>query len=119
MSNSGKMPDLTALLARQVRCAQCARRFRARDILLIDSAPRVSVFRLHCAMCLSRRLVIGVWNKNTLRLCLTELDEQEWRHYRHARPIQSDDVLRVVEMLRSYEGDFSDVLEDPLFDESA
>jgi len=65
---------------------------------------------------MSQRLVIAVWNKSVVRTYLTDLDAQEWTHYRDAPPIGSDDVLRVYQMLEAYDGDFSDVLEDPLFE---
>ncbi len=69
-------------------------------------------------MCMSQRLVIAVWNRNSVRTYVTDLDAQEWTHYRHAPPINADDVIRIARMLSEYENDFSDVLEDPLFDEN-
>ncbi|MBI4673014.1 MAG: hypothetical protein HY741_15275 [Chloroflexi bacterium] len=118
MSETSKLPDITALMARRLRCPVCMRRFRTQDISVIESAPRRGVFCLRCPMCASQRLVIGVWNKNAMRTYVTDLDQEEWTYYRHAPPIHSDDVLRMVRMLRTYDGDFSDVLEDPILGES-
>lgn len=72
---------------------------------------------MRCPMCLSQRLVIAVWQKNVVRTYPTDLDAQEWMYYRHSPPINSDDVLRMVRLMSEYDGDFGDVLEDPLFDE--
>jgi hypothetical protein len=116
LSESGKFPDITTLMARRLRCQGCTRRFRPQDIVMIESAPRFGVFRLRCPMCVSERLVIGTWNKNAIHMYATDLDQEEWKYYRHAPPINSEDVLRVVQMLKTYDDDFSDVLEDPLFD---
>lgn len=113
MNETGKLPDITALIARRLRCPTCMRRFRPQDIAVIESAPRRGVFRLRCPICSAQRLVIGEWNKNAMRTYVTDLDQEEWMHYRNAMPINSDDVLRIVQMLRTYEGDFGDVLEDP------
>ena len=68
-------------------------------------------------MCRRVRLVIAVWVKHAVRVLATDLDEQEWTHYRHTEPVNADDVLRVVQMLKSYDGDFTDVLEDPILGE--
>jgi hypothetical protein len=117
LSEFGNRHDITALMARRLRCSGCLRRFRTQDIITLESAPRRGVFRLDCPMCHTNRLIIGVWNKNAMCTYVTDLDEEEWNHYRHTAPIAVDDLLRVVQMLKTYEGDFTDVLEDPIFDE--
>lgn len=117
MSDTSRLPDITGLMARRLRCPRCMRRFRPQDIAIIETASRFGVFRLRCPMCTSQRLVIAVWHKNMVRTYPTDLDAQEWAYYRHAPPINTDDVLRMVQLMNEYDGDFSDVLEDPLFDE--
>lgn len=118
MAESGKIPDLTALMANRLRCPHCKRRFRSQDIATIESGRRISVYRLRCPICTVNRLVIALSYKNGVRTFATDLDAEEWLHYRHAAPINADDVLRIVRMLQEYEGDFTDVLEDPLFNDS-
>lgn len=118
MNDTGRLPDITALMARRLRCPGCMRRFRAQDIATVESAARFGVFRLRCPMCTSQRLVIAVWNKSAVRTYATDLDAEEWVYYRNAPPIDVDDVIRVARMLADYDGDLSDVLEDPLFDEN-
>jgi hypothetical protein len=117
LNDTSRLPDITALMARRLRCPACMRRFRAKDIATIESSARFGVFRLNCPMCTSQRLVIAVWNRNAVRTYTTDLDAQEWVHYRHAPPIDVDDVIRISRMLSEYDGDLSDVLEDPLFEE--
>ena len=116
MNESEKMPDMASVMLHRLRCANCARRFRPQDIIPLESAAQSGVFRLRCPMCVTERLVIGVWRKNGLRTYMTDLDREEWNHYRRTAAINCDDVLRVVQMLRAYDGDFSDILEDPIFD---
>lgn len=116
MSESEKMPDMTALMAHRTRCQNCRRRFRTQDIITLESAARAKVFRLRCPICMTERLVVGTWQNEAFRMYWTELDREEWMHYRNAPPINSDDVLRVVQMLRTYTDDFGDVLEDPIFE---
>ncbi len=118
MSNAGRWADITALMARRLRCPGCMRRFRSQDISTLESAPRFGVFRLTCPMCHSKRLIFAVWGRNGVRTFMNDLDEQEWVYYRYAPPIATEDLLRFHTMLQAYDGDLSDVLEDPLFDES-
>lgn len=103
-------------MARHMRCFGCMRRFRPKDFATIESGAGLGVFQLRCPMCGAQRLVIAVWNERNVRTFLTELDAQEWVFYRNGAPISSDDVIRVYQMLEGYDGDLSDVLEDPLFD---
>ncbi len=117
MSDSGKLSNVTALMARRLRCPSCMRRFRAQDISTVESASRFGVFSLRCPMCISERLVIAVWTKNSVRTYISDLDAQEWQYYRRKPPIDSDDVIRITRMMQEYDGDLSDVLEDPLFEE--
>lgn len=114
MSQSGKLSEITALMARRLRCPTCQRRFRSQDISTLDSGPRSGVFQLYCPMCHAGRVILGVWNKNGLRTYATDLDAHEWRYYHRLPPINIDDVLRFYQMLAAYEGDFGDVLEDPI-----
>lgn len=116
MNDSGRLSDITALMARRLRCPTCLRRFRTQDIFTLESSARFGVFRLRCPMCHTDRLVIAVWNKNRVETFATDLDAQEWIHYRHAPAIDTDDVIRVARMLQNYEGGFADILEDPLFE---
>lgn len=105
-------------MARRLRCPGCMRRYRSQDIAPLEDNARSGAFRLSCPMCHSQRLVLAVWTRNAMRTFVTDLDAEEWMHYRAAPPISSDDVLRFHAMLLDYDGDFSDVLEDPLFDDA-
>ncbi|HZQ09430.1 MAG TPA: hypothetical protein VFD70_22820 [Anaerolineae bacterium] len=111
------MRDIAAVMARRLRCPRCSRRFRPQDISALETGPRFGVYRLRCPMCTSQRLVIAVWNKTAVRTYTTDLDAEEWMFYRQAPAINADDVLRIHQMLVAYEGDFSDVLEDPILED--
>lgn len=116
MNDTGRAADITALMARRLRCPGCMRRFRTQDFSTIESDPRRAVFRLRCPMCHVERLIIATWNRSAVKTYTTDLDVQEWFYYRSKPAINADDVIRVARMFTGYEGDFSDVLEDPLFE---
>lgn len=117
LSETGRLSDITALMARRLRCPGCMRRFRTQDISTIESSARKGVFKLHCPMCHSHRLVIAVWQRNVVRTYGTDLDSEEWHFYRNAPSVSTDDVIRISQVMSEYKGDLSDVLEDPLFDD--
>lgn len=116
MSDTGRLSDVTALMARRLRCPTCLRRFRTQDIVTLESSARFGVFRLHCPMCHIDRLVMAVWSKNGVQTYATDLDAQEWFYYRNAPAIDADDVIRISRMLQEYDAGFADVLEDPFLD---
>jgi len=118
LSDSGNVTDLTAWLALRLRCPHCKRRFRPQDFFLVEAAPQWSVFQLRCAMCHSQRLVLGARTRNRIRAYALELDAEEWNFYRRAPRLDADDVVRIARMLKTYDGDFSDVLEDPFFEQT-
>jgi hypothetical protein len=93
------------------------RRFRSQDFVTVESAERFGVFQLRCPMCSTQRVIVAVWGRSSVRTFASDLDAEEWLYYRNLPPIHYDDVIRVARLMSEYEGDFSDVLEDPLFDE--
>lgn len=119
MHESRKSNQVVSAIARRLRCPGCARRYRMQDFTQIDQAENVSVFEIRCAMCRRNRLIIALWENRRLALFHTDLDAAEWQHYRALPPVRSDDVIRFHLAMQSYEGDLSDVLEDPLLNDSA
>lgn len=78
----------------------------------------MGVYALRCPMCVSHRLVLALWQKGGVRTFTTDLDREEWLYYRNAPPIDVDDVIRVARLMSGYDGDLSEVLEDPLLGEN-
>ncbi len=107
---------MTQWMALRLRCPECKRRFRPQDFSLVEATPQWSVFQLRCALCRSQRLVLGARERNRIRAYATELDAEEWNFYRRAPRLDADDVVRIARTLKTYDGDFSDVLEDPFFE---
>jgi hypothetical protein len=116
LSEQSPLPDIAGVMARRLRCQNCLRRFRPQDIRAIETGSRFGVYRLRCPVCNTQRVIIAVWNKNAVRTFSTDLDAEEWAFYRKAPAINADDVLRVHLMLAEYDGDLSDVLEDPILE---
>lgn len=113
MNGFGSPLDLTAWMARQMRCPQCLRRFRAQDVSAIEQGSHHLVCQFHCPICSQERLLVITWDQSVLRAHYTELDAEEWLYYRKQPPLGPDDVIRIHQMLKEYDGDLSDVLEDP------
>lgn len=119
MKESGKSNSAIAVVARRLRCPTCARRYRLQDITQLDQDEQRAVFKLRCPLCLAERLIIARWEGKRVELLYTELDQEEWTHYHARAAIQSDDVIQMHCNMQTYDGDLSDILEDPLLQDSS
>ncbi|MBI3912636.1 MAG: hypothetical protein HY327_00350, partial [Chloroflexi bacterium] len=44
----------------------------------------------------------------------TDLTPSDWQRFRHAPPLNEDDVIRFHEFIQQYTGDFSEIMDEPL-----
>lgn len=115
-------PDPIALLFRQVGrwlvCSQCQRKFRPRDLALVEAYATGWVVRMDCAMCRSRYLLAAELEREDLRIAPLDVTPDEWPRFRHRPPISVDDVVEITRNMQAYRGDLSEILEDPLPEDS-
>lgn len=114
MSESYSLPDIGSHLARLLRCQSCRRRARPKDLQTLQHQANSAVFRLRCPVCAQERLLVARWSGLAVKMYHTELDAEEWQHYSQSPRVSADDVIRMHLTMSTYDGDLSDVLEDPL-----
>jgi hypothetical protein len=119
VQDSRKSNPAGSLIARRLRCQGCLRRYRLQDVSQIDQDDHVTVFNVRCAMCSRQRLIIAEQERGRIKLLHTDLDDAEWRHYRSQPSVDCDDVIRTYADMSRYDGDLTDVLEDPLLSDSS
>ncbi len=101
-------------IARRLQCTTCGRRYKAYDFSMIEERENLAVMRLICRECHKQSVVLAVVQHRKVRPVLSELEPDEWQRV-HALPrLASDDVIRMHREMDAYQGDFTDVLEDPL-----
>jgi hypothetical protein len=87
------------------------------DIHILGRRDQVWAMRVHCRECKAKSLLLAVVNDNGTQPVYTDLAPEEWERFKDAPAISIDDVITAHEFLGLYDGDFTDILEDPLPDE--
>ncbi|MBI4787584.1 MAG: hypothetical protein HY782_11115 [Chloroflexi bacterium] len=100
-----------------VTCAVCGHHFATSDIQVVGQREHIWAMRIHCRECRTQALLLAVVNDRGTQPIYTDLAPDEWKRFKDAAPIAADDVIAIHEYLQVYEGDFTDILEDPLPDE--
>lgn len=117
MKNDVTAQALIRQIAAHVTCAVCNHHLRANDIELIGKRENVWAMRVHCRECQTKALLLAVVSHGTARPFDTDLVPEDWERFESSPPISADDVIAVHEFIQSYDGDFSDILEEPLPEE--
>lgn len=113
-------PNSQALIRQivaHVRCTVCGHHFGKSDIEVIGHRDNVWAMKVSCRECRTEALLLAVVNNNEARPIYTDLAPDEWERFFDADPIGFDDVIQVYEYIESYEGDWTDILEEPLPEE--
>lgn len=117
MKNDATAQALIKQIAARVTCAVCSHHFGAKDIELVGKRENVWAMRVNCRECRTKALLLAVVNQGTVRSIDTDLVPEDWERFKASPPISTDDVIAVHEFIQSYDGDFSDILEEPLPEE--
>ena len=98
-------------------CAVCGSRFSVSDIRVIGRRENIWAMRVNCRECGTQALLLAVINETAAQSLYTDLAPDEWERFKNRPPISTDDVIAFHQYMRAYDGDFSEILEDPLPDE--
>ncbi|MBI3537577.1 MAG: hypothetical protein HY070_08485 [Chloroflexi bacterium] len=115
-SNS-ENPALVRLIIANVPCAICQRRYSSRDVRVLDRRDHLWALAVKCRICGTEAILFAVMNDKTTRPIRTDLTPNEWARFRHAPPINEDDVILLHDHLQAYTGDFSEIMDEPLPDD--
>ncbi|HEY6042814.1 MAG TPA: hypothetical protein VIX58_11845 [Anaerolineae bacterium] len=113
-------PTLDELIVQKIAgrfaCNQCGRKYRARNITTVDKWDASRLLRLACAWCGAEEVLSVVLQGNQARAVLLDLVASEWTYFRRQRAISVNDVVNMARAMRDYDGDFSEILEEPIRD---
>ena len=98
----------------RVRCAVCHHSFRANDIQIVGQRGNVWAMRVACPMCRTQALLFAVLTERTARTLYSDLTPDEWTRFKDRPPISMEDVITFHEYMCAYDGDFSEILDEPL-----
>jgi hypothetical protein len=104
-------------IVEHVTCAVCGHHYGKSDVQILGRREQVWAMKVQCRECRTKSLLLAVVNDAGTRPVYTDLAPDEWERFRESPPVSVDDVIRAHEYLQGYEGDFTDILEDPLPEE--
>jgi hypothetical protein len=109
--------ELIRQIVAHVRCAVCGHHFASSDIQVLGRRERVWAMRVNCRECRTKGLLLAVLEGQSARSIYTDLEPDEWQRFKDKPPISTDDVIEFHQHISSYDGDFSEILDEPLPDE--
>lgn len=98
----------------RVRCGVCKHHFGISDIHPLGKREHAWAFRVRCRECRTEALMLVVVTNRGAQPIYTDLAPSEWERFKASPPISDDDVIAVHRYIQSYDGDFSELLDEPL-----
>ena len=108
---------LVRQIAARVKCSVCGHHFAVSDIQVLGNRDRVWAMRVNCRECRTQALLLAVVEGKAARPVYTDLAPDEWNRFKDRPPVSVDDVIAMHQYIQSYDGDLSEILEDPLPDD--
>lgn len=112
---------LTSAMIRQIvaqtRCGVCGHHFSKTDVHVIGRHENTWAMSVTCRECRTKALMLAVLANGTTRPIHTDLDPTEWERFKSRPPISIDDVIHFYDYLSVYDGDFSEIMDEPLAEE--
>jgi hypothetical protein len=115
-SNSTSRALIREIVA-HVRCAVCGHHFAASDVRVVGRTEQVWAMHINCRECRTQALLFAVIKEGGAEPIYTDLAPDEWERVKDRPPISTDDVIAVHQYMQSYDGDFSEIMDEPLPEE--
>ena len=112
-SNSNGQALIRQIVA-NVTCAICGHHFGKSDFQVVGRRGNVWAMRVDCRECRTRALLFAVVSEGATQTAYTDLTPEDWERFKDSPPISTNDVVEVHEYMQRYDGDFSEILEEPL-----
>ncbi len=106
--------EIIEKIARRLKCSTCGRRYRPYDFQVMEERENLAVMRITCRDCRKQSVVLAVVQRRKVRSVVSELEPDEWQRFRNTKPLTRDHVINFHRLMQAYDGDFTDILEDPL-----
>lgn len=87
------------------------------DVHIIGQRDNAWAMSVKCRECRTQALMLAVMAGGSTQPVYTDLTPSEWERFKLRPPISTDDVIGFYNYLDSYDGDFSEILDEPLAEE--
>ncbi len=106
--------EIIEKIARRLKCSTCGRHYKPYDFHVLEERDHLAVMKIICRNCRKQSVVLAVIQRRRVRPVYSEMEPDEWQRFRNLQPLTYDAVIDMHREMKQYEGDFSEVLEDPL-----
>ncbi len=106
--------EIIEKIARRLKCSNCGRRYQPYDFDVLEERDNLAVMKITCRECRKQSVVLAVVERRKVRPVYSELEPGEWLRFHDQGPLSPDDVINMHREMGQYDGDFGDVLEEPL-----
>ena len=114
MKQDATSQALIRQIVANVTCTSCGHHFALNDIEFVGRRENIWAMRVNCRECRTKALLFAVVNHGTARSIYSDLAPEDWDRFKDSASISVDDVIAIHEYMQSYEGDFSEILEEPV-----
>ena len=113
--NSNAIPQaMMRQIVARTRCSVCGHSFSMNDIRVIGRRDNAWAMSVTCRECRTQALLLAVVAGGEAHHVRTDLVPTEWERFKSSEPVSTNDVIEFYRHLDSYDGDFSEILEEPL-----
>ena len=105
---------LAQKIAGRFACNHCGRKYRVRDITIVEKWEQQWLMQLVCAWCHAEELLSVLLKGQQARAVLLDVTPGEWKYFRQLPAVGVDDVIEMARTMRDYQGDLSEILEESL-----
>jgi hypothetical protein len=98
----------------RIRCATCNHRFSLSDVHVLGKREHLWAISLNCRECRTQALVLAVIENGSPLSIATDLTPSEWERFAKCPAISIDEVIEFHDYMSSYDGDLSEIMDEPL-----
>lgn len=84
------------------------------DIHLLGKREQAWAFSVRCRECRNDALMLALVESGKTQPIYTDLTPSEWDRFKDKPRINEDDVIAIHRHIQAYDGDFSELLDEPL-----
>ena len=114
MNDQAIPQEMIRQIVARVKCVVCHHHFRANDIQIVGRRGNTWAMRVACPTCRTQALLFAVLTERAAQTIYSDLTPDEWERFKDRPPISADDLIAFHEYMRAYDGDFSEILDEPL-----
>ncbi len=114
MNQNGITRSMIRQIVAQARCSMCGHSYNVNDVRIIGKRDNAVAMSVACRECRTQALFLAVLGQGKTKPIYTDLAPSEWDRFKSRAAISVDDVIEFYLFMDSYDGDLSEIMDEPL-----